>query len=120
MSRAYPTFPGSAQQRQVRRTASGTRRSLRRLRVHFRRHLANGAGKLLGRLRAGDRIFAREHKGRHAGDALVGGLLRLRRDQLHVFIGRKTLAHVLGVETAIGRGLHQHIHIGEIAAVAKI
>ena len=49
----------------------------RRLRVDFAGHLTDGAGELLGRLGPGHRIFLREHEGRHAGDALLGRLLRL-------------------------------------------
>ncbi len=78
------------------------------------------AGELLGRLGAGHRVFLREHKRRHAGDALIGGVLGLRRDQRHVFIGRKTRADVVGIEPAIDGRLHQHIGVGEIAAIAEI
>ena len=46
--------------------------------------------------------------------------LRLRRDQRHVLVGRKPLAHVVGVEPDIGRRLHQHVGVGEIAAVPEI
>src|SRR5438046_2541242 len=44
---------------------------LRRLRIHLCRYLADGAGELFGGLRAGHRVFLREHKSRNAGDALV-------------------------------------------------
>ena len=44
---------------------------LRRLRIYFRRNLANGAGELFGRLRAGHRVLLRKYKGRHARDAII-------------------------------------------------
>src|SRR5215216_1987792 len=47
----------------------------RRLRVDLAGHLTDGAGKLVGGLRAGDGVFLREHEGRYAGDALVGRFL---------------------------------------------
>ena len=43
---------------------------LRRLRVDFAGHLADGAGELFGGLRAGHGVFLREHERRHARDAL--------------------------------------------------
>src|SRR5712675_1250835 len=41
--------------------------SLRRLRIHLRRHLPDRAGELLGRLGAGDGVFTGKDKRRHAG-----------------------------------------------------
>src|SRR4051812_43335049 len=71
--------------------------SLRRLRVDLRRHLPDGASELLGGLGAGDGVFLREHEGRHAGDALVGGVFGLCRDQFDVLVGRQTSANVIRV-----------------------
>src|SRR5690349_12406188 len=66
-------------------------RLLRRLRVDLRRHLANGAGEQVRILRAGNGIFLGEDIGRHAGDALVGGLLRIGRYTRDVLIGGEAL-----------------------------
>src|SRR5450631_2027387 len=86
-------------------TASGTRDCgerpcslLRCLRVDLAGHLTDSAGQLLGRLRAGYRILLRKYECRDAGNALVGGVFRLRRDQLDVLIGAKTLADIVGIE----------------------
>src|SRR3954454_21623468 len=54
-------FPPGARQIQVYRL-------LRRLGVDFGGNLADGAGDLLGGLRAGDGVFLREQEGRHAGN----------------------------------------------------
>ena len=37
-----------------------------------------------------------------------------------VLVGGETPAHIVGIEPAIGRRLHQHVDVGEIAAVAEI
>ena len=73
------------------------------MRVDLAGDLANGAGELIGGLRAGYRILAGEDEGRHPRDTLIGGFPGLRRNQLDVFVGRETPAHVIGVEAAIGR-----------------
>src|SRR4029079_6686787 len=87
--RFVPRKRGSAVARRSVRDAI----SFRRLCVDLSRHLADGAGELVGGLRAADRIFLREDEGRHAGDALVGSLLRLARDQGYVLVGRKASAN---------------------------
>jgi len=47
-------------------------------------------------------------------------LTQMRRDLGDVFVGRQTLADVFGIEADVGRGLHQHVHVGQVAAVAEI
>src|SRR3954453_11174465 len=93
---------------------------LRRLRVDFAGPLTDGAGELIGRLGTGDSIFLRKHEGWDTGDALVGGFLCLAGDQRDILIGGKTLADVVGIKADISRGLHQHVDVGQVAAIAKI
>jgi len=61
----------------MRRRYPSRRPLLRRLGVDLSEHLADRASQLVGRWAPETALFLREHKSRHAGDALVGGFLRL-------------------------------------------
>ena len=56
----------------------------------------------------------------HAVDAgLLGGVGR-RSTLLDILRARQEFAHPFGIEAAIGRRLHQHLAVGEIAAIGEI
>src|SRR5262245_37731224 len=56
----------------------------------------------------------------HTVDAGLLGRVRLRFDLSDIVLSCKLAPHLVAIESAVDRRLHQHIAAGEIAAFAKI